>query len=247
MAAKKIPKQAELIDSPSGFLGSTEEHQPPAEFDRACRRLVLDVPEFRLVEYWRPRPYGRVEIEWAPAIRSAYFKALGRFQKDSGINSTEDKANLLDAFLGLHYFTKLDTLNPGNWEGSFSTSKLVRSLGRKLLEIESAESEREAEARRDEVISLCSTVLRGFTVWARGQSDGRTEKKPNEKKPNEISVFRAAEFLIEAARCRPDKSTIRELVEATGEKFTGNNVKADWNRIFTSIGFERFPDFPAFV
>lgn len=230
--------------SSRGFL---EREEPLPEDYPGGRKLLLEEPEFSVFEYWFPRP-GQLEIKWCSSIRTAYYKALGKIQKDvesnsTQANSTQAKADMLEAFMYLLDFSKASARgDKSEWGHGHIARKLAGAIGRQLMDINSAKSQREAEDHLARAVSLCSTVLKCFAGAV-----GAIESKKRKGYPDEIDVFKAAEFLILGEKCRPDKATIRLLVLATRPEFPSKNRKGNWDRLFTNIGFAGFPEVPVSV
>jgi hypothetical protein len=231
MAAKK-KRTAPQKPAWHGFL--TECPPTPEEFQPDGKRVLIDAPEFRLVETWYPSGTTR-KVEWSEQVRTAYLRSMGNKQQTRRNTELEEVLSMMQALYHLAGYT--DT------EGGEKQicGLMAAALARFLREIENAKDATQAKIAIENASTLCASAFSGFAAMAGSLMDSRRSSS----KPTPADLIKIADFLISCSKRVSSKEEIQRFAEGQGLRITGKrNIADEWMQLFTDAGLGGLPSSP---
>jgi hypothetical protein len=233
MAAKK-KRTTPKAQIPLGFLTGGE--PMPEEFRPNGKRVLIEKPEFQLVEYWRQE---FPQVIWAPEILNSYLRSKGHPHEARKSNTSLSYVlPMMKALLFLPGYISDDSGIKGSAGSSQISDLFSKALGPCLERILSAKDDEKAKEACIDAVTVCQSALNGFSAWHQKHTDGRRTSTA----PAIHDIIDIAEFLIVGNRRLPSKQEIQAFAESVGFAFPKNrNEKGKWREAFGSAGIFGFP------
>jgi hypothetical protein len=211
----------------------------PEEFQPQGMRVLIEAPEFRLVENWFSSGTIR-KVEWAEPVRMAFLCHAGNKQKKRDKTRFEDarwkvkREEICSMMQALHLLT--DYTEKGGCKTICDLMKAA--LERSLIAIKDAQDTTRAKIAIEDAMTLCTSALSGFAVMAGTLKDSRRSTS----KPTPADIIKIADFLIACEACIPSKEKIRKFAEGTGLIISGHlDIDGQWMQLFTDAGLSGLP------
>lgn len=205
----------------------------PPGFDKHGRHLLAKCPEFKLYELYKPG--GEQEIETAPEIEHALWRALFRINDSWETETRDERIAWVVAVKKLHNFT-VRRYKQGDYTGAVPVAcELAATLGMRIEAALASKDDPKITARRcgDMFRDTVSALLRE----ANRSPDGRTDKLI----PAVVVLIWEAQGMFQYMRKRPRKSELRKRLTAIGYGFSGPTATARWRELFRRAGLNKLP------
>jgi hypothetical protein len=191
----------------------------PPGFDDNGRRVIKDVGEFRLVEWF---PGGPIIVEYSKEIRAALTKARFRISEARDkITTPDERAMLAGALFSLYIDAREGLDNPR------LASRLRDTLGVAILEAMQAQ---DVECAIEGCGAKFRAALRSIAVASGALRDKHSQRK-RKPKPEVVAIQEGGRIFRETQE-RPTKTAIRAAMEAQGIVFDKRHARARWSDIF---------------